>query len=77
MRYDVLKAPDPQDWLDLDEADRRNLSLEGGWRLRLHAGEHGAVLAGGTATRAGGDLHRRALDVAHPAVAAKYLNFAV
>jgi hypothetical protein len=22
MRYDALKAPDPQDWLDLDEQER-------------------------------------------------------
>ena len=48
MPYDALKAPDPQDWLDLDEQERIDLvkryhiraKLPVGENERLHAAAH-------------------------------------
>jgi hypothetical protein len=51
MRYDALKAPDPEDWLELDESDRIDLvkryhiraKLPVGENERLHAAVHAIV----------------------------------
>jgi len=48
MRYDARKAPDPQEWLDLDESERidqvlnyhRRRLLQVGQDARLHAMAH-------------------------------------
>jgi hypothetical protein len=48
MRYDASKAPDPQEWLELDESDRIDLvkryhiraKLPVGENERLHAAAH-------------------------------------
>jgi hypothetical protein len=48
MRYDALKAPDPQEWLELDEQERLDLvkryhiraKLPVGENERLHAAAH-------------------------------------
>jgi hypothetical protein len=48
MRYDALKAPDPEEWLELDESDRLDLvkryhiraKLPVGENERLHAAAH-------------------------------------
>ena len=39
MRYDALKAPDPQDWLDLDEQERIDQVTEYQRRHHLPMGE--------------------------------------
>jgi hypothetical protein len=39
MRYDALKAPDPQDWLDLDEQERIDQVIEYHRRHHLPMGE--------------------------------------
>ena len=39
MPYDALKAPDPQDWLDLDEQERLDQVIEYHRRHHLPMGE--------------------------------------
>jgi hypothetical protein len=39
MRYDALKAPDPQDWLDLDEQERIDQVIDYHRRYHLPMGE--------------------------------------
>ena len=51
MRYDALKAPDPEDWLDLDEQERidqvieyhRRNHLPLGGNAKLHGAAHVVV----------------------------------
>jgi Domain of unknown function (DUF1841) len=51
MRYDALKAPDPEDWLDLDEQERidevieyhRRHHLPMGEKAKLHSVAHVSV----------------------------------
>jgi hypothetical protein len=38
MRYDALKAPDPEDWLDLDEQERIDQVIEYHRRHRMPMG---------------------------------------
>jgi hypothetical protein len=45
MSYDALKAPDPEDWLDLDEQERIDQVIEYHRRRRLPVGENARVHA--------------------------------
>ena len=46
MRYDASKAPDPEEWLELDEFDRLDQVIDYHKRAKLPIGENNRLHAG-------------------------------